>query len=773
MADFEPKFVDLVRNTTMTVGTGDFTLGAAVAGYTSIAAACQVGDSFYYSAIGVGKPAEREVGRGTLLADGIVSRDPVNGVKTDFTAGIKSIALIAAAEWFDTAQELVASVTPAGRALVASADTAAARNTLGLGTAALEAVSRFPIAVADRAALAVFSASSTAFLREAGREGTFVWDSSNLSAKVTSDSLQGVYVAPVSDATGASGAWVRKFSGALNVKWFGAVGNGATDDYPAIQGALNLLRYTGGEVFVPPIASQYRCSAGLVIYAGTHLHGGIAFQDSTAGSHPAADIGSTILFDTNVPGLLVKYVNDDDTSGGPIIYPGGHHSLIERLRLYSANQGAASAACIGIESRTVVSVRDVIVQGFGGHGVLIRGSLAGSGGSDGVVYGNASSSNLWHVTANGSAGDGFHIEGSDANCCVLSNCKGIGNLGWDFYDNALITNVYIGCLSHSGGLGSFKSARSNVPHTFIGCHSEGAVADLKQGCTVLGGSLGQPGMHLAGSLAHVMSGGISYRYPFQQISDSYGGVSVGITLGTKNADGAVLTLGRGGNYANWKLRADPPGSIGASWGLNYGGSSVCTPICWPDGDSRTGRAYAPEFPRGICIGDQTNNAGSRDKLIITGTAAPTTGTWQQGDLVINRAPTAGGTWAWVCTAGGTPGTWSALTTAYSTGAGGTIIQATSKSTGVTLNKLCGQVTMSAAALAAAAIVEFTVTNSQVAATDTINLNLASGAATSTAYRYWVSGVAAGSFKVSVENRSGGSLSEALVLNFAVVKAVSA
>jgi hypothetical protein len=81
--------------------------------------------------------------------------------------------------------------------------------------------------------------------------------------------------------------------------------------------------------------------------------------------------------------------------------------------------------------------------------------------------------------------------------------------------------------------------------------------------------------------------------------------------------------------------------------------------------------------------------------------------------------------------------------------------------------------MNNAALAAAAVVEFTVTNSTVAATDTININLKSGATTSTAYRYWISGVAAGSFKVCVENRSAGSLSEALVLNYAVLKAVAA
>jgi hypothetical protein len=114
---FQPKFVDLVRNYTTTVGTGDFKLGPAVNGYSGFAAACQAGDSFYYSAIGVDKPAEREVGRGMLSADGTISRDPVGGTKTSFTSGTKSIALIAAAEWFEQAHALVASVTPVGQAL--------------------------------------------------------------------------------------------------------------------------------------------------------------------------------------------------------------------------------------------------------------------------------------------------------------------------------------------------------------------------------------------------------------------------------------------------------------------------------------------------------------------------------------------------------------------------------------------------------------------------------------------------------------------------------
>lgn len=45
------------------------------------------------------------------------------------------------------------------------------------------------------------------------------------------------------------------------------------------------------------------------------------------------------------------------------------------------------------------------------------------------------------------------------------------------------------------------------------------------------------------------------------------------------------------------------------------------------------------------------------KHVMTGTAAPTTGTWAVGDKVINTAPAAGGFEGWVCTTAGTPGTW--------------------------------------------------------------------------------------------------------------------
>lgn len=105
---------------------------------------------------------------------------------------------------------------------------------------------------------------------------------------------------------------------------------------------------------------------------------------------------------------------------------------------------------------------------------------------------------------------------------------------------------------------------------------------------------------------------------------------------------------------------------------------------------------------------------------------------------------------------------------YGSGAGGTVTQATSKSTPVTLNKPCGQITMNAAALAAGATVSFTVNDSLVTATDIVVCQYSSGG-TSQAYQVWTSGCSAGAFSLSVKNTTGGSLSEALVITFAVIK----
>ena len=108
---------------------------------------------------------------------------------------------------------------------------------------------------------------------------------------------------------------------------------------------------------------------------------------------------------------------------------------------------------------------------------------------------------------------------------------------------------------------------------------------------------------------------------------------------------------------------------------------------------------------------------------------------------------------------------------YGTGSGGTVTQLTSKSTGVTLNKTNGQIISHNAALGASSEVAFTVTNSTVAATDVIILSKASGGA-SAKYDLYVGAVAAGSFDVVIRNVTAASGSDAITINFAVIKAVT-
>ena len=110
------------------------------------------------------------------------------------------------------------------------------------------------------------------------------------------------------------------------------------------------------------------------------------------------------------------------------------------------------------------------------------------------------------------------------------------------------------------------------------------------------------------------------------------------------------------------------------------------------------------------------------------------------------------------------------TLGYTLAAEGSVTQATSKSTGVTLNYSTGTITMNNASLATVTNVSFTLTNSYISANDTVILTQVSGAASAGSYNVWVSSLATGSCVITVRNITAGTLSEALVLNFALIHA---
>jgi hypothetical protein len=107
---------------------------------------------------------------------------------------------------------------------------------------------------------------------------------------------------------------------------------------------------------------------------------------------------------------------------------------------------------------------------------------------------------------------------------------------------------------------------------------------------------------------------------------------------------------------------------------------------------------------------------------------------------------------------------------YTTGAGGTVSQGTSKSTGVTLSKLTGVITTFSDLLTPSTNVVFTLTNTLVTATDHVIVSHINGG-TLGAYNV-VATAGTGSVQITLRNITGGSLTESPILKFTVIKSVT-
>jgi predicted ThiF/HesA family dinucleotide-utilizing enzyme len=111
---------------------------------------------------------------------------------------------------------------------------------------------------------------------------------------------------------------------------------------------------------------------------------------------------------------------------------------------------------------------------------------------------------------------------------------------------------------------------------------------------------------------------------------------------------------------------------------------------------------------------------------------------------------------------------------YSAAAQGTVTQGTSsgKSTAVTLNKSMGRITMDNASLNTATNATFTLNNNSISANDTVILTISGGQATAGSYNVFANALATGSVSITLRNISGGTLSEAVVVNFCVIHGAS-
>ncbi|MCB0074621.1 MAG: hypothetical protein KDE20_24315, partial [Caldilineaceae bacterium] len=143
------------------------------------------------------------------------------------------------------------------------------------------------VAPLTRAALKALNTSTdtTAYLKEAGREGQFVWRTGNYSTQIAADTAEGVYI-KANDTASSSGAWVRVFSGEVRPEWFGAVGDGTTPDLTALQSAAAAAITARAKLRLSrdySIASAWTLPAGLVVEGSgagvTTLRGAASLDD--------------------------------------------------------------------------------------------------------------------------------------------------------------------------------------------------------------------------------------------------------------------------------------------------------------------------------------------------------------------------------------------------------------------------------------------------------------------------------------------------------------
>lgn len=231
----------------------------------------------------------------------------------------------------------LADFSAAGRALVDDADAAAQRVTLGLASAAPGAAGLTILGsalnsdvrnildtapyVATRTALKALDTTkdTVSILTEAGREGHFIWTAGDFSTEITADTAEGVYVKADAIAS-TSGAWVRVFFERASMQWYGATGDGTTDDTAAIDAAL---------------ASGFRLTGNALTYAVTgkiSLLANNSLWDATFKQlAPGASLDVITLEGDTISGLDLRRVkvdrNGDGTNGGLLDASGTNGAL--------------------------------------------------------------------------------------------------------------------------------------------------------------------------------------------------------------------------------------------------------------------------------------------------------------------------------------------------------------------------------------------------------------------------------------------------------------
>lgn len=631
------------------------------------------------------------------------------------------------------------------------------------------------VSVATRTALKALDTSiGSVTLTESGREGTFVWRTGDYSTECTADTAEGIYL--VSNGTAStSGAWIRVSLTYTNPRWFGAVGDGVTDDVASFEAAYAVIQAIGGgTLFIPD---------------GNYLVGSTINYTSSVDVTVIFDAGATLIANTNLAEpVLYFYASTDgvgdvtvinpqiDCSDGyyilgaqsctAIAFARQNNAIVRGGYLYGGEAYNSDNADSGVTATScrMVLVDGVRIKGFSDAAFYPTGGATPSDTSDDGTSATITNCLVEHCGAVVTAKRELNhliAEGNTVKRCsvgiatswitspaVLQPCRRatiVANTFIRMRSQAIdVRGTTRGIVANNGiyGFGYESDDTTEVAGVAKAINVQGA-----SGLLVIGNRIEMDGLtatdHVAFFVAQETIDATPYTPTgnifkdntivdlFCMVSESSAGANfyldnhldnVTQISGTLNAGSLVTYTKAGSTVKNTRINAVTRRVTE--------GPTTTTDNTLPRYDSTAGLLQGS----GVVV-DDSNNVSGVASLASTG-------------LIKSSSATAG--------------------IGYAAGAGGAVTQNWSRTTGVTLNTVCGSITLFSAA-GRWTPTSFTVTNSAVAATDTVIVSQKSG---TDKYAVIVTAVADGSFEITFWDLTG-TRTEQPVFSFSVIKAVAA
>jgi polygalacturonase len=167
----------------------------------------------------------------------------------------------------------------------------------------------------------------------------------DFSTELTADTENGIYIGMADDPNATTKVAKRRIVYGISVLWFGATGDGVTDDTAAIQAALGM----GGKIVIPKPSVKYKTD--------------------------------TLAIPSNI---------DIDIENGTII---------------EANSGFAEQE----ELINIIDVSNVVIRGYGAVCQMLKAEYTTGEFRHGVNIRGATNVNIEGLSSNDSGGDGFYI----------------------------------------------------------------------------------------------------------------------------------------------------------------------------------------------------------------------------------------------------------------------------------------------------------------------------------------------------------------------------